>query len=130
LLRLWSNVTTDADSTSISLHQMRDTFDRLCVHEDTDAHATALASATMEHSKKLCTDYRVFAHAAAWVSRSLVAYVTAADDAALPWRHCESGLRASHRACEEGAMLWGAMVQLQRQVQQKRESYHIYAPEV
>jgi hypothetical protein len=104
---------------------MRDPFDRLCAAEDRTGHsAVYLAS---ERSKQLSTDHRKVAYAATWVARGLAAYVRSADAAALPWRHVESGRRAALAAGEERSVLWGAAVQLQRQVQAKRETYRVAA---
>jgi hypothetical protein len=128
LLRLWSNVTTDADNQATSLGGLRDAFDRVSAQEDPSSHGPTYLQA--ERAKQMSTDHRKLAYAAAWVARSLAAYVKVADDAGLPWKHAESGWRAALAAGEERIVLWGAKVQLQRQVQHKRESYHLLSPAV
>ena len=128
LLRLWHNVNAGADSLGTSLTCMRDAFDQLCAQEDPSSRGPTYT--TPERAKQVSTDHRKVAYTSGWVARSLAAYVTVAEDAGLPWKHVESGWRAALAAGEERIVLWGAKVQLQRQVQRKRESYHILSPAV
>lgn len=130
LLRLWGNVTSDADNLRMSLEQLHTSFQSMATYEEAASKSTTLGTAHRRIAQQLAGYEGHVARTSSWAAAAFSVHVSAAEQAALPLAYGESSLRGAYKACDELGALWAALVRLQREVQQRRDAHAALAPRV